>query len=369
MKLAALDLFRYSLPLTGPLPLAGKTLRRREGILVRMTSDGGEEGWGEASPLPGFSRESMEEAAEQLRDAGKALAGRAVTDGWLEPDGEFGRGLDGLSPAPSARFGLDLSLWNLLSSAGGKALPEMMPGQLAETVWLSGLLSGSTEGILNEARRMRDSGYRSVKLKVGGRAVEEDAALVRAVIRTLGESAMLRLDANRAWSFEEAEEFARATADLSYEYIEEPLAEPGSLARFARETGVPVALDEALVGMEPEELAGHAYARAVVLKPTLLGGISRTLRLAERARSLGLAPVVSSAYETGVGTLGLISLAAVIGESPAGLDTYRRLAEDVLTPQLDLSAPRVEARALLSVRRKVRRELARSRSAPRWRSP
>ncbi len=352
MKLASLDLFRYSLPLAAPLPLAGKTLQRREGILLRMRGDGGEEGWGEASPLPGFSRENLEEVAEQLRDAGKDLAGREVTGGWLDQNGGFARGSGVLSPAPSARFGLDLALWNLLSSAGGKLLPEMTPGQPTKTLWLSGLLSGSTEEILNEARRMRESGYRSVKLKVGGRTVEEDAELVSAVVQTLGESAMLRLDANRAWSFEEAEEFARATADSRYEYIEEPLAEPGVLSRFARETDVPVALDESLVGMEAEELGVHAYAQAVVLKPTLLGGISRTLRLAERARSLGVTPVVSSAYESGVGTLGLLALAATIGNAPAGLDTYRRLAEDVISPGLDLRAG-VNVPETIGLRREV----------------
>lgn len=348
MRLATLELFRYSLPLAAPLSLADKILHRREGILVRLRGDGGEEGWGEASPLPGFSRESSEETAKQLRDAGEILREREIVDDWTAPDGEFARELDGLSLAPSARFALDLALCNLLSSASGSTIP----GQSARTVWLSGLLSGPADEVLEDARRMRDSGYRAVKLKVGRRTVEEDAELVRAVERTLGEGMTLRLDANRAWSFEEAEEFARAVARLRYEYVEEPLREPALLARFVRETGVPVALDESLVGMEPEDLGEHGYARAVVLKPTLIGGISRTLRLAERARSLGVTPVVSSAYETGVGMLGLISLAAALGDSPAGLDTYRRLAEDVISPGLEPRAS-VNVPETMSRRREI----------------
>ena len=97
----------------------------------------------------------------------------------------------------------------------------------------------------------------------------------------LGDSISLRLDANRAWGYEEAAEFVRGAP--RFEYLEEPLADPARLPELAREFGVPVALDESLVGMEPEELEEHRYARAVVLKPTLLGGISRTLRMAERA--------------------------------------------------------------------------------------
>lgn len=357
MRLTAFELFRYSLPLTEPLPLAAGTLHSREGILLRLAGDGGEEGWSEASPLPGFSRESQEEVVEELRELGKSLMRREVSPDWLNPDGEPSRELDHLSLAPSARFGLELAIWNLLSATSGKTMLEMLPRRPAETVWLNGLLSGSPQEVLRDARRMRDAGYRAVKLKVGRQTVEKDAELVRAVSEMLSGSVSLRLDANRAWSLEDAASFARATQDLRYEYIEEPLADAALLPRFASETGAPVALDESLVGMEPEDLSSHGYARAVVLKPTLLGGISRTLRLAGRAGQLGITPVISSAYETGIGTLGLISLAAaVVGNAPAGLDTYRRLAGDVLMPPLDLSVPRVDVRAALSVTREVERD-------------
>jgi len=119
------------------------------------------------------------------------------------------------------------------------------------------------------------------------------------------------------------------------------------------ETSAPVALDESLVEMVPEDLSNHGYARAVVLKPTLLGGISHTLRIAEQARRFGITAVMSSAYESGIGTLGLISLAATIGAAPAGLDTYRRLAGDVFDQPLDLSLPCIDVRAMFDTPRKV----------------
>jgi O-succinylbenzoate synthase len=129
-----------------------------------------------------------------------------------------------------------------------------------------------------------------------------------------------------------------------FEYLEEPLADPALLPQLVREFGAPVALDESLVGLDPEVLEEHRYARAVVLKPTLLGGISNTLRMAEWALRLGITPVVSSAYESGVGTAALIALAAGIAERPvpAGLDTYRALADDVLDTPLGLPAPSVD---------------------------
>ncbi len=201
----------------------------------------------------------------------------------------------------------------------------------------------------------RVAGYETVKLKVGGRAVEEDVELVRALHKIVGDDASVRLDANRAWSFDEAATFARRTANVRFEYVEEPLADPSRLSSLARDYGVPVALDESLVGMQPRALEEHGYARAVVLKPTLLGGISPTLRLANRAKQLGITPVISSAYETGVGMLALVALAAGVGdkEVSAGLDTYRRLAGDVLDPRPHLHSARIDVEATIGARRQI----------------
>jgi O-succinylbenzoate synthase len=346
-KLSGFDLYRYELLLSEPLTLKGTVLRYREGLLLELTGEGGVVGRGETSPLPGFSRESLDDAAEQLRGLASSMVGREVTDDWVDPDGDFSRELDSMDLAPSVRFGLELALWDLYAASRGRSLAELVTPHPRPTVPVSALISGPPDKALEETRRIRSAGYEAVKLKVGERAVEDDVELVHAVNGELGDAVALRLDANRAWSLEEAERFARGTAGLRFEYVEEPLADPAQLPSFVGTSGVPVALDESLAGMEPEALEEHPYARAVVLKPTLLGGLSRTLRFAKRASDLGMKPVISSAYETGIGTAALVALAAGVGEGgvPAGLDTYRRLAGDVLRPRLDLPAPRVDVRA------------------------
>ena len=359
-RLIGFDLYRYKLPFSEPLELKGTLLRYREGLLMELQADeGGELGWGETSPLPGFSRESLEEAAEQLGDLASSVMRCEVTDDWIAPDGDFSRELDSMALAPSARFGFELALWDLYAALRGRSLVDLITSHPRASVPVSALISGPPATALEEARRARSAGYEAVKLKVGARAVEEDIELVRALNEELGDAVALRLDANRAWSLEEAERFARGTGGLRFEYVEEPLEDSTLLPALARDHGVPVALDESLAGMEPEALEDHGYARAVVLKPTLLGGISRTLRFADLASRLGMQPVISSAYETGVGTAALVALAAGIGEEevPAGLDTYHRLAEDVLRPPLDLPAPRVDVRAVARTWREFDRPL------------
>jgi o-succinylbenzoate synthase len=357
VKLAGLSLYRYHLPFSEPVKLKETTLRHREGLLVQLASDGGAAGWGEAAPLPGFSHEGLDEALVQLRHLADSMVGREAT---VDPEGAFARELDTLDLVPSARFGFELALWDLYATSSGKVLPELVTRRPRATVPINALISSPNHAI-EEALRTRAAGYKAVKLKVGGRGVEEDVELVRAVRGTLNDDVSLRLDANRAWSFEEAERFARGIAGLRLEYVEEPLSDPAGLPHLASTCHLPVALDESLAGMEPEALEDHGYARAVVLKPTLLGGISRTLRFARLSTRLGMRPVISSAYETGVGTSCLAALAAGVGdeEVPAGLDTYRRFAEDVLDPRPELAAPRVDVRALFDGRRGIERRLLR----------
>jgi O-succinylbenzoate synthase len=358
MRLARFDLYRYGLPFSGPLTLGGITLFQREGLLLKLSGDDGSEGWGETAPLPGFSVESQGEAASQLRWLAGSMMGREVKEDWVDSYGEFGGELDRV--APSVRFGIELAVWNLYAASSGRTLPEVVTPFPRAVVPVNGLLEGSPADVLVEARRMRDEGYRSLKLKVGTRTVAEEVALVGALGEELDEGISLRLDANRAWGYEEAAEFAGGTAGVRFEYVEEPLADPARLPDFVREFGVPVALDESLVGKELEEL--EAFAVAFVLKPMLLGGISRTLRVARRAHRLGVTPVISSAYESGVGTAALVALAAGIGDRPvpAGLDTYRAIAEDVLETPLNLPAPEVGVRETADASRTIEvRRLAR----------
>jgi O-succinylbenzoate synthase len=351
VRIVGCDLFRYDIALSEPAALKRVSHNSREGALLRLTLDDGSEGWGEAAPLPGFSPESLKDTVEQLRGILPSLKDRHI------PGDRPGPGEDPFPDvdlsAPSARFGIEAALLNLSAWSREGTAPGPLTDTPAQAIQLNGLVSGPIEKMLAKVVSMKEDGYTALKLKVGRRSVAEDAEAVRGVAGVLGGEVSLRLDANRAWSVEEALAFAEEISGVRVAYVEEPLADPGRLAELAGEWGLPVALDESLVGMAPEELAGHPYAVAVVLKPTLLGGVWRTLRLAEEARAIGMAPVVSSSYEAGVGTGALVALAATIGGEPAGLDTYRALAGDVTEAPLPLPAPTVDVRRAMEAARKV----------------
>lgn len=340
VTISSCRIFRYRLPLVGPLPLAGGVIHEREGLLVRLDSDSGAWGWGDAAPLPGFSRESIDEAAAEAA----AWAGR-LRGARFEPGGdgfESWPEWKSAAMAPSVRFGLETALSRL-----AQRMEDGSAGELAGfegAVPVNGLLAGSREQVLADAARLRDGGCRAVKLKVGSRPVAEDVELTRAVRDVIGDRVALRLDANRSWSLEEAMAFGLETGGAGIEYMEEPLREPSRLREFFDATGIPVALDESLLELRPDDLEGRREVGAVVLKPTLLGGITSAKQWVARAAALDIRPVVSSCFESGVGLLALAEFAwASTGDSvPAGLDTYRWLGADVVEPRVPVRCGAIE---------------------------
>ena len=352
MQITSFSIFRYKLPLTAPLKFPLRMLYRREGLLLRMASNAGDVGWGEVAPLPGFSRERLQEATRQAFKLKRVMTGRAMGDDGLGP--VEAEELQGMRLLPSVCFGFELAVWNLRAETAQKTLPAFMADTPRATVALGGLLDGEPEDVIEGAQRMRENGFRAVKLKVGQRTVDEDAELVRAAADALGGGVRLRLDANQAWDLDEALAFVEEIDGVRYEYLEEPLFQPEELPAFVEKSGAAVALDESMVDIPAEELAEHsAYAKAVVLKPTILGGFAHAMDLVERAQAAGLTPVLSSAFEAGIGTMGLVALAACVGEEgvPVGLDTYRRLEQDVVRPRLKLDSGQVDVPSMMSAKR------------------
>ena len=341
MTISSCRIFRYRLPLVGPLPLAGGVIHEREGLLIRIDSDSGAWGWGDAAPLPGFSRESVDEAVAEATAWAERLRGAQV-----EPRGddlETWLGCESAAAAsPSVRFGLETALASLARRMEDGAAAELVC--FDGSVPVNGLLAGSREQVLSDARRLRDGGCRAVKLKVGSRSVVEDVEVTGAVRDAIGDGVGLRLDANRSWSPEQAVAFGRELGDAGVEYLEEPLRDPAHLRELFDATGIPVALDESLLELRPDDIEGRPEVGAVVLKPTLLGGLASARKWAAKASEMNIRPVVSSCFESGVGLLALAGFAwERTGEAvPAGLDTYRWLAADVVEPRIQFRPEAIE---------------------------
>ncbi len=182
----------------------------------------------------------------------------------------------------------------------------------------------------------RSAGCRTAKVKVAepGQSLADDLARVEAVRDVLGPSGRVRVDANGAWSLDEAVRALRELDRFDLEYAEQPCASVEELAALRRRVDVPIAADESIRRSDdPLRVAALQAADVAVLKVQPLGGVRACLAIAER---IGLPVVVSSALETSVGIAAGVALAAALPELPyaCGLGTVAMLERDVVADPL-----------------------------------
>ena len=181
-------------------------------------------------------------------------------------------------------------------------------------------------------------GCTTAKVKVAepGQTLSDDQARVEAVRSALGPAGRVRVDANGAWSVDEAVAAIRLLdrAAGGLEYVEQPTASVEDLARVRRVVDVPIAADESIRrAADPYRVRDLEAADIAVLKVQPLGGVRACLRIAE---DIGLPVVVSSALESSVGIAAGVALAAALPELPyaCGLATVQLLETDVVLDPL-----------------------------------
>ena len=359
-------IFKYTLPFRKPLKLAKAEMREREGLLIKLigsecNTDGSDEdcgvaAWGEIAPLPGFSRETVDESLNQLKRTLIKLQQDPLPPELHRLEGGFENWLGRFNLLPAVRHGIEMAVLSLLANGGGISMARLLSPQPMMTIRVNGLITGCVDEVAERARLLQREGYRAVKLKVGALSPDEAIARTRNVFHELDSRAKLRLDANRAWTLEQALQFAEAIRDCEIEYIEEPARDLSDVNEFVSRTisCFPVALDESLVDIEPHQLAEFSQVSALILKPTILGGFERTAAFARAGKELGMKAVISSSFESSLGIAALGSLAAAYGspDSPVGLDTTNWFASDLLAEPIAVvnGAMRVEQLARAAVR-------------------
>ena len=318
----SLNAYRYRLPLTKPVTfpgrkiwkcdqvlasgLIGRTISHREGILLHKHGR-----WAEASPLPGFSRETIGDVIAELRS--------------------------GTCQSPSLQF----------------ALSSLEEPHAAVSVPINALLQCfDRDELIEHAKRLKELGCPAVKIKLSNHP--RDADRIHTVRNILGPDVRIRCDANRRHSFGQSAGIMQNIKSARTEYIEEPINEPLRFEELIAQTDhrASYALDETLA--ENLSLDLFPNAAAFVVKPTILG----SRKCVEELAAYGKPLVFSAAYESGVGIAQIAQLAHEFSvDVPAGLDTYSWLADDVLEERLQIEDWHLKVPAELKVRTELLEEI------------
>ncbi|QFU87356.1 mandelate racemase/muconate lactonizing enzyme family protein [Amycolatopsis sp. YIM 10] len=297
----------------GAVAVAGRPSVR---VLVKVSADG-VCGWGEATPIPAWTYETAESIVSTIdRYLAPAILGRPCWD----LDGVtavFDRAINrGFSiGAPLAKSAVDLALHDLLGRALGVPVGVLWGQRRTEEIELGWMVSGQTPGeVAARVAEGREAGYRAFKVKIGLHA--DDLDVVRAVREAAGPEAPLWVDANQAYSVDEAVRISRVLSELDVHAFEQPLPanDVVGLGRLRAESAVPVALDESL--RHPSDLATFVKLGAVdvaIAKVQRSGGLTLSRRLCSLAEDSGVRLMGSGLTDSDLGLAASLHLFAAFG--------------------------------------------------------
>jgi o-succinylbenzoate synthase len=325
MRIASVEVIPYALPFREPYVTAAGRLEQREMVLLRLRSDDGLVGLGEAVPL-------------SLRGG----AGLVQVVDELERLGERDRLDEALLRGDAAHLSAPTrcaALTALLDLRGKRAAAEHgASAEAARPVRCNAtLVAGDPAAVVSAAEDWAADGFSTFKLKLG---TGDDAAQVRAVREALGPRARIRIDANATWDVETAKRRLSELEPYEVELAEQPVATLEAAMEVARSTSIPIAADESVESRADAERAVAMEACQMTgVKLSKVGGPEEAIEIAEV-----LPAYLSSALDGPVGIAAAAQVAETLGERSEGngpglahgLATQRLFASSVASAQCEL---------------------------------
>jgi o-succinylbenzoate synthase len=277
------ELERVTYRFRRPITTAYGTLTERAVLVLRLRDEAGNEGLGEAAPLPAYDGVTLEEAESAIRAGSGAPAGMAA---------------------------LDIARADLTSRIEGRPIAAAQTAHPSDAIPVNAVVSATDRaGAAREAAGAVEAGFGTVKLKVG---VGDDAGRVAAVRAAVGPDVAIRIDANGAWDVDQAVAALRSLAPAGIELCEEPVHGVSALAEVRERLGgeVAIAMDE--TARDPGA-AASGTCDFVCLKVVACGGVTGVCTAAEAARAAGSEVYVASTYDGPVGIAAGLHAAAALG--------------------------------------------------------
>jgi muconate cycloisomerase len=313
VKIASVEVIPYALPFREPYVTARGRLERREMVLLRLRSDDGLVGLGEAVPLSMRGGTSLAQVVGELNGLGKR---DSLDEATLQGDAL------GLSPPSRCA-----ALTALLDIRGRRAVADgsTEPVDAKPVTCNASMVAGEPINVAAEAVRWAEDGFATFKLKLG---TGDDFGQVLAVREAVGPRANIRVDANAAWDVETAKRTLKALEPLEVELAEQPVATLEEAAEVATSTTIPIAGDESVETRADAERALSMDACSLTgVKLSKVGGPEAAIEIAEVLPSY-----LSSALDGPVGIAAAAQVAQTLNEAAGGKGA--RLAHGLATQRL-----------------------------------
>lgn len=315
MRISRIAVFSVDLPIRGGYSFAkGKVVEVAESIVVRIDTDCGISGWGEACPLGPFYLPSF------AQGIGAGIGVLAPSLIGLDPRqiGSLNDAMDRwLRGHPYIKSPIDVAAHDILGKAAGLPVYAFLGGRQMESAAMYWSVSqGDPDGMARDCELARSKGYTQIQLKVGGKPAE-DIERIRLCLARAGADETFLCDANTGWRRDEALQVALATRDLNY-ILEQPCDNYADNLSVRRRTSHPFKLDETLQTLEDVDRALSDDACDVAcIKITKMGGLSKARLARDVMAARGIPMTVEDVWGSDIVTAALGHLA--ISTPPAAL--------------------------------------------------
>jgi L-alanine-DL-glutamate epimerase-like enolase superfamily enzyme len=288
------------LPLKHRFTIAHQSREVQETLIVRLEEDG-LFGLGESTtnPFYGITLDNMREALEKFKPI--LLGGK-----WNTPVELWELGKEIFRDNPFAQCALDQAAWDLYTKKKGKKLYEYLdlnPQRIPTTNFTIGI-----DTVEKMCAKLREVVWPIYKIKLG---TDQDLEIVRELRKNT--NSVFRVDANCAWTVDQAISYSEELALLGVEFIEQPLAKDnleGMREVFAL-SKLPVIADESCISeADVDKCQGRFHG--VNIKLVKAGGITPALRMIQKAKSLGMKTMVGCMTESSVGISAIAHIAPLL---------------------------------------------------------
>jgi muconate cycloisomerase len=316
VHLASVEVIPYALPFREPYVTAHGRLEQREMVLLRLRSDEGLVGLGEAVPLSLRGGATLDRVVAELNQLAEQ---RDLREGELDDESALSSEAFGLSaPSRCATLTALMDLRGRLAAAAGGSEPreEERPVECNAT-----LVAGEPSAVAEDALRWAEAGFSTFKLKLGA---GDDVGRVRAVREAVGAEARIRVDVNAVWDLATARRSLAELEEFAIELAEQPVATLEELAELSLDSSIPIAADESVTNVEQAERAASIGACAYTgIKLSKVGGPEHAVAIADL-----LPAYMSSALDGPVGIAAAAQVAQTLHDTdrPERLDLAHGLA-------------------------------------------
>ncbi|MGQ1945315.1 o-succinylbenzoate synthase [Ornithobacterium rhinotracheale] len=229
---------------------------------------------------------------------------------------------------PSIQFGVEQAMLSL-KHRKQEFLFNNAFSRAEKGIQINGLIwMGSVEFMQEQIKEKLAQGFSCIKIKIGTNWQEEKAILKQLRQQFSAEDLELRVDANGAFSFEQAQEVLQDLAELKIHSIEQPIKAGNweQMAKLCQITPTPIALDEELIGVfdfeQKADLLQKIKPQYIILKPALVGGFQGSREWVQLAEQQNIAWWITSALESNVGLNAIAQFTAEFdNDLPQGLGT------------------------------------------------